>query len=186
MRPPRVYAVELLGGTVYVDHAFSLTDAITALGLTSVAALLASVAWRARYQATAIPASALWTAAAGTAFLAGDDALALHETLGHNLTFLDALPVIDHRDDAITGFYGLVIAAWLWRHRALAPANARLLWLAAVACGGLAIGLDLLPFSLGLFEEILEAVCALLGLAGTVLTVQHARSPAPALNTSLS
>lgn len=172
---PRVYALEFLGRTVYVDHALSVTDAITALGLVGVAVLLAVLARRARH--SAIPAGVLYTAAAGAAFLAGDDLLALHETLGHNLVFLDVLPLIDHRDDAIVGLYGLIVAAWLWRHRAFAPAQAHRLWLTAIACGGLAVGLDLLPFTVGLFEEILEALCALFGLAGTVWAAQHARTP---------
>ena len=115
-------------------------------------------------------------AAAGALFLAGDDLLALHETVGHNLGFLTSVPGIDHPDDAVMGIYALIVIGFCFHHRELAPAGttARTAFLVAAVIGALSILLDMLPIDYTRPEEGLEVLCAVGLLAGAVLTARLA------------
>ncbi|CAA9472139.1 MAG: hypothetical protein AVDCRST_MAG69-167, partial [uncultured Solirubrobacteraceae bacterium] len=98
-----VERVRVAGVELYVDRSAHAGDALTAIALLAAAAVLLVAARR----LSGTTRTAFAWAGAGAAFLAADDLLAAHETLGHNLGFLAALPLIDHPDDLIVGLYGL-------------------------------------------------------------------------------
>lgn len=163
-----VAEVRLFGMRVYADTSAGLADLLTvsALAGTSVALGLSALLM---YRRGATSARAFGVAALGAAFLAADDILAAHETVGHNLGFLASLPVIDHPDDVIVALYGLVIAAFAWRNRALAAHTPRWPWIACAVTGALAVGHDFLPLHLGLAEEGSEVLAGLALLTGVCM-----------------
>lgn len=171
--------VELLGFEVVVDRSLGITDLATSTTLLLISAVLLVGARLAQRTPDAGP---LLAAGLGALYLAADDVLAAHETIGHNLGALAALPVIDHPDDVLLGLYGLVILAFGWRHRALLAGAPAKPWLVAVALGGLAVGHDVLPLHLSALEEVLEVGCGAALLTATVMLVRHRlRIAAPAL-----
>jgi hypothetical protein len=167
-----VYRVRVAGIELYVDKAFGRGDIVTSAMLFALAAYAIWTAWtlRRRGEPTFRP---LLMAAGGALFLAGDDLLSLHETVGHNLGFLTHLPGVDHPDDVIMGLYALTVAVFCWCHRDLAPAGsrARAIWLAAAVLGAAAELLDMLPIDATRhLEEGLEALCAIGLFIGAVAT----------------
>ncbi|CAA9520163.1 MAG: hypothetical protein AVDCRST_MAG30-3001 [uncultured Solirubrobacteraceae bacterium] len=160
-----VAEVRLLGATVYVDTSSGTADLVTVGALAAVALALAVCA-AVLHRRGVDDALTFAVAAAGAAFLAADDLLAAHETLGHNLGFLAALPAIDHPDDVIVGLYGVVVASFAWRHRALAAGTPRAPWLVCAIAGAFAVGHDLLPLHLDAAEEGAEVLAGLALLAG--------------------
>ena len=176
-----IQRVRIAGVEAYVDTSIGRSDLATSAVMLALAVFLGWVAWvlHRRGDASARPFA---IAAAGALYLVFDDMLAVHETVGHNLGFLAGVPGVDHPDDAIMGLYGLVIAGFLWVHRALAPAgsHARRAWLAAAGLGAAAVLLDMLPVDSSRPEEGLEVLCALALLAGAVLTARLALARAPA------
>lgn len=170
-----VYRVQILGVELYSDRALGRGDLATGSLLILLAAGLIGVALALR-RAGSPAAGTLAVAAAGALFLAGDDLLSLHETVGLNLGFLGGVPGVDHPDDAIMGLYALAVALFLWWHRDLAPAGsrARWAWLVAAALGASAELLDLLPTDrLDRLEEWLEPLCALALVVAGVLTCRR-------------
>jgi hypothetical protein len=126
--------------------------------------------------------------AAATLWLAFDEHMGLHETIGGNLRFLGDIPGIDHPDDAIIGFYGIAGLAFLALHRGLLRRSRAAIRAFAVAVAlGLASVLgdisERLPFRI---EDSLEVVTslALLGavalLALDLLSLREARTAASA------
>jgi len=167
-----VYRVRVAGIELYVDKAYGRGDIATSALLVVFAAYVLWLAFTLRRRGTDT-FQPLLIAAGGALFLAGDDMLSLHETVGHNLGFLTDVPGVDHPDDLIMGLYVLMVTAFCWRHRDLAPAGsrARAAWLVAAAIGATAELLDMLPFdSTRHVEEGLEAVCALGLLIGALAT----------------
>lgn len=108
--------------------------------------------------------------AAGAAWLALDELLAAHETIGHNLPFLRALPGVDRPDDVVLAFYAVPAAAFAWSFRRELTADRRALALIAlgvVASAG-AVGLDVLGAG-GDYEDVAEVGATgllLLGFGG--------------------
>ncbi|CAA9528719.1 MAG: hypothetical protein AVDCRST_MAG30-3594 [uncultured Solirubrobacteraceae bacterium] len=175
-----VAEVRLLGGTVYVDTSSGMADLVTVGALSAVALALALCAALLRRRGAA-HASTFAIAAAGAAFLAADDLLAAHETLGHNLGFLAALPAIDHPDDVIVGLYGLAVVAFAWRHRALAAGTPCAPFALCAIAGGFAVGHDLLPLHLEAAEEGAEVLAGLALLAGvSAIAARRVQSVPPA------
>lgn len=170
-----VARVRLLGAELYVDRSSDAEDLLTVTALVLITVVLLTGARAARDDLAR--RRVLRTAAAGAAFLAADDLLAIHETIGHNLGALAALPVVDHPDDLIMGLYGLVVLGFGLRHRALLPPQALRPVLIAVAAGGLAVAHDLLPLHARVIEEGLEVVCAG-ALVAAVWTISRAQAPA--------
>jgi hypothetical protein len=175
---PPGYSIEqvrVAGLELYVDTSLGHSDIATSTVLVVLAVFLLGVALELRRRDEPC-AGTFAIAAAGALFLAGDDLLALHETIGHNLGFLTSVPGVDHPDDAVMGIYALVVIGFCFHHRELAPAgtSARTAWLAAAVLGGTAIVLDMLPIDDTRPEEGLEVLCALGLLAGAVLTARHA------------
>lgn len=148
--------VRVLGAEVYVDSSTGLDDVLTALVLAAAAAILLGGWARLRVP----PADTFFTAALGAVFLALDDVLSAHETIGHNLGFLADLPLIDHPDDLLVGAYGVAIAGFAYRHRDVIGRIPRPPAVVAVAAGAAAVLHDLSPLHLRRLEEGLEVVAA--------------------------
>jgi hypothetical protein len=169
-----VYRVRVAGIELYVDKSFGRGDIVTSAFLIGLAAYALWLAWTLHRRG--VPTfQPLLIAAGGALFLAGDDLLSLHETVGHNLGFLTDVPGVDHPDDVIMGLYALMVTAFCWCHRHLAPAGsrARAAWLVAASLGATAVLLDMLPIeSAGHVEEGLEAACALALFVGALATGQ--------------
>ena len=163
--------VRLAGLELYVDKTLGTPDVLTAGVLAAVAVFCAHVARSLRRRGDA-GADTFAAAALGITFLAGDDLLALHETVGHNLGFLAGVVGVDHPDDLIIGAYAIVVGAFCWRHRRLAPRRSRPIWAGAAVAGAAAVILDLLPFDLTRAEESLELLCALGVLLATIVTAR--------------
>ena len=82
-----------------------------------IAAVAACAAWVLRRCASDHAAWCFGLLAAGAGWLAFDELLAAHETIGHDLPFLRALPGIDRPDDAVLAFYAVPAAAFAWVFR---------------------------------------------------------------------
>jgi hypothetical protein len=163
--------VRLLGIELYVDTSSGFSDLVTASAFAFIAAgALAG----ARAIADPRVRQTFVVAGLGIAYLGADDLLAIHETVGHNLSFLAGLPAVDHPDDVIVGLYGLVLCAFAWRHRDLLTGPALRPFLVAVVCGGAAVLHDITALNLRLLEESLEvaAACALVA-AGVLVAREH-------------
>ena len=104
--------------------------------------------------------------AAGAYFLAADELMGGHESIGLNLEFLADLPGIDRPDDAVIVFYGLIALAVvvLFRDVILGARGAMKYFAAAVVIMGLASVLDVLAVP-GL-EELMEILGSFVGLLG--------------------
>jgi hypothetical protein len=114
----------------------------------------------------------------GCAYLAIDELVAVHETVGHNLAFLADIPGVAHPDDVIFGLYivpALVFAVWFRDVLTSSRVAARLFVAAGV--GFLGAGLaDLTPT--GLLDETLELIVALcVGTGFMVLVATHLAAP---------
>jgi hypothetical protein len=167
-----VYRVRVAGIELYVDKSFGRGDIVTSTFLIGLAAYALWLAWTLRRRGV-LTFRPLLIAAGGALFLAGDDLLSLHETIGHNLGFLTSVPGVDHPDDVIMGFYALMVTVFCWCHRHLAPAGsrARAIWLVAAVLGATAEILDMLPIdSTRHVEEGLEALSAIGLFMGAVAT----------------
>lgn len=165
-----VSRVRLLGVELYVDTSSGAQDLMTVLALAAVAVLLGLCALRLRGR----PAGGVFMCAAlGALWLAADDLLAVHETVGHNLPVLADLPLVDHPDDVIVGMYGVAAALFALRHRQLAAGTPLALWLAVGVLGAAAVGHDLLPLNFSALEEICEVGAGLGLLAAVVLIARR-------------
>jgi hypothetical protein len=137
-------------------------DALTGIALTAVstAALLASLALS-RIGGSERLARFYLIAGGATGWLALDELLALHETIGHNLRPL--LPGVDKPDDLILAIYLVLAVAilFVFRRELLRDKVSRALMAAAAAGFGTAMALDILAIT---GEEPLEVVAA--GCAG--------------------
>lgn len=186
-----VAEVRLLGAKVYVDTSSGLADLLT-VGALAAVALAFGLCWALLARRGSARASVFAWAAVGAAFLAADDLLAAHETLGHNLGFLASLPLIDHPDDVIVGLYGLVVLGFGRRHRALAAGTPRWPWVVCFAAGAFAVAHDLLPLGLSAAEEGAEVLAGLALLTGVwmiaagQLRADQLSSSAPAWRRSAS
>lgn len=172
-----VSLVRLWGLELYVDTSSGTADLLTVATLALMAALLATGAvalWR-----RAGPSRVVRAFAAGallSAYLAGDDLLGAHETLGHNVPALAALPLIDHPDDAIVGLYAAGLATFAWWHRDLARGTPRWPWVLTAVLGTAAVTHDLLPLHLSAVEEACEVAAGLALLVAVFGIVgQHLR-----------
>jgi hypothetical protein len=112
----------------------------------------------------------------GAMFLAGDESLALHETLGDNMRFLSSLPGVERPDDAIFAAYIVpaAVVAFLFRDVIRSSRAALPLLGAAVV---LFIGAGLMDV-LGIgFDELFEPLSSGFLLAGiTVLALDALRA----------
>lgn len=127
--------------------------------------------------------------AVGATYLATDELLALHESIGHNLQFLRSLPGVERPDDVVLASYAVPIGLFAWYFRDILLSVRASAWLfgVAVASGAVASISDLVE--VGEWEERIELITAALALAGFFLLattlvpralVSAGRSMAPA------
>lgn len=110
-------------------------------------------------------------AAAGLAFLGVDELLGIHETLGHNLRFLAALPGIERPDDAIVAFYLVPAIAFVvtFRDIILSSRWAMRFFAAAVLCFFAAAASDVAGVSTDEPLELLSAAALVGGFASLLV-----------------
>lgn len=171
-----VARVRILGAELYVDRSAGIGDLLTSGALAVAGAMLLTAAGRLEAPARRAFVTAGW----GALFLAADDLLSAHETVGHNLPALARLQVVDHPDDVVLAVYAAVVGAFLWHHRALLAGVDRRPWVLAGAAAALALALDLSPLHLRLLEEGLEVVAAVAVVAGVAGVARHHERGRPA------
>lgn len=104
--------------------------------------------------------------AAGLAFLAFDELLALHETIGHNLVFLADLPGVERPDDLVFAAYLIPAAAFVVYFRDVlrdAPVTVPA-FVVAVCLFAVSGVLDVIGAPLDEPMEILVAIAIVVGL----------------------
>jgi hypothetical protein len=107
---------------------------------------------------------------AATLWLALDEDLGLHESIGYNLPFLADLPGVSHPDDALIGLYLLGGLLVLYLHRDLLRASrAAMRWFAGTLLLGVgAVGADLsgvVPYHAEEYVEILTSLTILVAMS---------------------
>jgi len=109
----------------------------------------------------------------GALWLAGDEGLALHETLGDNLRFLTDLPGVDRPDDLIFASYVVPAAAFAiaFRRIILASRTATLLFAGAAGLFVLAGLFDVAGIGLDELVEPLSSACLLAGFTVLALDI---------------
>lgn len=107
-------------------------------------------------------------ASAGAAWLAIDEAMGVHETLGHNMDFLADIPGVSRPDDVIFALYGVpaLVFAVLFRDVIFSSRKAVFFFGVAALIFLMAAGFDFLTVGL---EETIEPVSTLCILAGIVV-----------------
>ena len=103
----------------------------------------------------------------GANYLAADEFLGIHETLGHNMQFLTSLfPFAGHPDDVIIMLYGIpaILFVYWFRKTLLASRAAMLLFGAALAAFALAAISDGLTLPIEEICEITSSICLLAGV----------------------
>ena len=171
-----VTRVSVLGAELYVDRSAGIGDLLTAAALALTAAMLLHAGERLGGQARRAFVTAAW----GALFLAADDLLSAHETIGHNLPVLARLPIVDHPDDVVLAVYAVVVGSFLWQHRALLDDVDRRPWTVAGISAGLALLHDVLPVHLRLLEEGLEVLAGVALVVGVARLAAHHAITAPA------
>lgn len=106
-------------------------------------------------------------AALGTAYLAADEVLGFHETLGANLRFLAQLPGIDHPDDAVFAAYALPVVAFAYCFRSILRSSRGVCAILAFGTGLYALGAVMDVASVP-FEEYVEPLASFSLLIGFV------------------
>jgi hypothetical protein len=160
----------LLGGTVYVwDEQLSRVDGATAAALASVAAISAFLLALLRGSATAASREGtafFKVAAAGAAFVAFDELVSLHETVGYNLSFLREVPGFARPDDALVALYLLAALLVVARYRTFLRGSTTAIRLlgSAAACFVVAVALDIVASTP--LEEALEFAGSALAITG--------------------
>ncbi len=103
----------------------------------------------------------------GTNYLAADEFLGIHESLGHNMQFLTTLfPFAGHPDDVIIMLYGIpaLLFVWWFRKTLVASKAAVLLFGAALGAFGLAAISDSLVLPIEELCEMTSSICLLAGV----------------------
>ena len=117
----------------------------------------------------------------GTNYLAADEFLGIHETLGHNMQFLTAIVPFDCRPDVvIILLYGIpaLLFLFFFRKTLLASKAAIFFFVAAVAMFGVGAVSDALKLPIEEICEIISSICIISGVLS--LGVHHIReSQAP-------
>lgn len=167
-----VQQVEWLGLRFFVDISVGASDSLTAMTLCAggAVALIGALLLARSPRETRTTPAALGVIGMMLVWMATDELLGFHETVGHNLSGLRDLPIIDQPDDllVLTGF-ALVVAVVLWLRPRLALDRAAAVPL--LAAGGLlaiAAATDFVP---GAPLEPLEEQMEILGAGLVVVSV---------------
>lgn len=110
--------------------------------------------------------------AVGAGYLAADETLGIHESIGHNLQFLRNLPLIDRPDDAIIMSYAVptLLYLYVFRREIFVSRAAIMAMLMVVIFGALAAVADLTGWAL---EELLEVASIFSLVAAMLLLGMH-------------
>jgi hypothetical protein len=103
--------------------------------------------------------------ALGTGYLAADELLGIHESIGHNMRFLADIPGNEQPDGAIVVVYLVLVCVYLYAFRdlLLSSRGAKRLFGLGAAVAVLAVAIDVVD---GPLEEVVESLAALSFLAG--------------------
>jgi hypothetical protein len=104
----------------------------------------------------------------GMFYLAADELLGIHESIGHNLQFLMSLPGLSHPDDLIIAAYGIGALVFLYYFRSVLVQMRRSLRYFVLAFVFFVVAAISDLATLGFFEEIAEVISGILILAGIV------------------
>lgn len=176
-----VYRVRLFDAvTFYADGESRPTpDLVSGMALVAaaVAALVVGLLLRAIYGRRRRHLFAFYAVlSGGMAFLALDELMGIHETVGHNLRFLGDLPAVRHPDDVIVALYALPAMAFLFHFRDLITRSARVRRLFGAAAVLLVAAVALDAFTATPAEDLVEALAGFAILAGlTLLALEHIR-----------
>lgn len=175
--PGTVVKIDVLGMTLYVEEgrAKPSLDLLNSWVLTAISsmALLVAVFYRFSQSSRSRVQWCFLALFVGAGYLAADELLAVHESLGHNLRFLRDLPGVTRPDDVIIALYVVPAAIFLivFRDILLASRTARILF-------GVAFGLFVLTAAADLFsipkEDLLEPIASLVLFAGFIALAVNA------------
>jgi hypothetical protein len=175
-----VYKVRVFGVELYAENEVKPTldvlNAALLLIIASVSMLGALLLNRLRGRATRRLQVFLGLAALGSGYLAADELLAIHESLGHNMRFLAGAFGSEQPDGAVQLAYAVPIGAFAWVFRDLFLTSRTVKWLFGVGAGLFAIALlgdgrDLLNTTQ---EDFIESCASVVLVAGfVVLTMDH-------------
>lgn len=184
--PGSVYELRLFDAVTVYGDAESRPSTDEASAVVLVALAVAALMTALLLQATGAPRRLrrfYGIAALGAAYLAVDELLGIHETVGHNLPFLADLPGIEHPDDPIIALYMLPALVFVYVFRDLFGASARTRFLFAAGIGLFAgaIVADLADVPADELLEVLAAACLSAGFI--VLIVLHLGERLRALST---
>jgi hypothetical protein len=103
--------------------------------------------------------------ALGTGYLAADELLGIHESLGHNMRFLADIPGNEQPDGAIVVAYLALVCVYLYAFRdlLLSSPRAKRLFALGAALAVAAVAMDVVD---GPLEEVGESLAALIFLTG--------------------
>lgn len=165
-----IQEVELFGQTFYRDPVrVGTSDVLNGF-------LLIAIATVSTFVSVLLSMTRRWSSAfvfflltaVGAAYLAADEVLSIHETLGHNLRFLADLPGVSHPDDVILAAYAIPTALLAYRFHALIASSPPAL--ASLAVGGALFVLSsAMDFNSIAGEERVEPLATLVLLAGLCL-----------------
>lgn len=92
-------------------------DALTAYFLTGLAFVSLAFAWLLHRLGDRRTAPMFALMFLGGSYLAADEYLGLHESIGHNLQFLATLPGVKRPDDVVIALYTVPAALFAWAYR---------------------------------------------------------------------
>jgi len=124
-----------------------------------------------------------WCMFFGASFVAADEILGIHETLGHNMQFLTTIVPIAHRpDDAIILFYCIPALAFVcyFFKTLVVSRSAVLFFIVALVMFAIAAVSDGLTLPIEEFCEVISSICLISGVMSLGLHHIKAHSSIPA------
>ena len=169
--PGTIYKIEVFGVTFYVEKgattpSLDVFNSWILIAISSMS-LLVAVFYHFSRSSRSRAKWFFFLLFFGAGYLAADELLALHETLGHNLRFLRDLPGVERPDDAIIAFYVLPAAIFLFFFRDifLGSRTARAFFALGFGLFVVTAVLDVLAIEQ---EDVLEPIASLCLFAGFV------------------
>lgn len=172
----KVYKVGFPGGLILyfefeVKPSFDLLNVYLLVGV-AFAALVFSLVLACIARDTGQPFRFFVLAFLGMSYLGADELIGIHETLGHNLQWLAALPFVERPDDAIVLFFVVPAVAILifFRSVIFASRPATFLFAICFACFLFAAVADILALPI---EEPVEVIATAIMLAALLMLGLH-------------
>lgn len=155
------------------EHRLS-ADAVTAYFLTGIAFIALAFAWLLHRMGPGSAPRMFALIFLGASYLAADEYLGLHESIGHNLPFLLAIPGVSRPDDVVIALYAIPAAAFLWFYRAELTLSVTALRLVGLAFALFAVA-TVADFAGLPGEELIEGGAALIVVVAMIeVGVAHA------------